>query len=297
MISVIIASADPALLALVKKSIDETIGVPYEVLAFANGDGAKSIASIYNEGIRLAKYPVLCLMHEDVSFVTQNWGEAVMQTFDQNPRLGIIGVAGTTFKSVMPIGWPSEGSPEAERSNLLQSYKYTPKETARIYKNPENETVSPVVAVDGVWMCVRKEVAAKYRFDDKTFKGFHCYDVDFCLSAGKDFTVAVIYNVLLNHLSEGNWDRTWLEQSLLLYKKWESFLPQFTVPFSKKRVRKIERQNFRFWLQRIRAQGFDKKLAFQILHRPKLFKVLGLKYFLKLHYSIFKEYHFDRQQT
>lgn len=293
MISIVIASADSQLLALVKANINQTIGVPYEVLAFGNSNERRGICEIYNEGIAQAKYPVLCFMHEDISFVTQNWGQHVLQTFAQQPSFGIIGVAGTTFKSIMPIGWPSEGSPEAERCNILQSYKRSNKETTHVYKDPLNESLSYVVVVDGVWMCVKKEVTDRYRFDADTFKGFHCYDVDFCLSAGKEFAIGVTYNVLLQHASEGGWNRKWMEESLLLYNKWKYFLPLSTTPLPKKRMQKIEKQNFRFWLQRVHAWGFNKELAYQILHESKVKKVLGLKYFLKLHYSIFKIYAFD----
>lgn len=290
MISVIIASADPTLLTRVKASIEATIGVPYEVLAFDNAGGRRSICEVYNEGISLARYPVLCLMHEDVVFMTPDWGKAVTQTFRQHPHIGVLGIAGSTFKSVMPIGWPSEGSPETERCNLVQAFKHLRKERFHNYKNPGNEPLSEVVVVDGVWMCVKKEVTDKYRFDDQTFKGFHGYDIDFCLAAGKDHKIAVVYNVLLEHLSEGNWNRTWISQSLLLQEKWASALPRSTVPLPVQRVQKIERHNFRFWLRQVHALGFDKKLPFKVLYSRRILQVVGLKYFLKLHISILKVY-------
>lgn len=294
MISIIIASANPQLLQNVKANIDETIGVPYEVLAFENGDGAKGICDLYNEGIRKAKHDILCFMHEDIKFVTNKWGGLVWDAFQQHTKVGIIGIAGSTFKSIMPIGWPSQGSHETERCHLLQSSKYTKKDTFHAYLNPQKEQLSRVVVVDGVWMCVRKKVTEEFLFDSNTFKNFHCYDIDFCLSAGTSFEIAVIYNVLLHHFSEGNIDRAWMEQSLLLYDKWEDTLPKSTIPLSKRRIRKIEKQNFRYWLKQIHVFGFDKKLAFRLLHRHKLIKILGLKYFLKFHYSILNEYYFKR---
>ena len=296
MISIVIASADPKLLQQVKLNIAQTIGLPYEILAFNNSNSAKGICEIYNEGISQAKYAILCFMHEDIAFVTNDWGIVVQELFQQHSKLGVIGIAGSTFKSIMPIGWPNQGSHETERSHLLQSHKYADKETFHANLNPNNERLAKVVVVDGAWMCVKKEVTERFVFDSDTFKGFHCYDIDFCLSAGRAFEIAVTYDVLLHHFSEGRLDRNWMEQSLLLYYKWEDELPKSLVPLSKKRIRKIEKQNFRYWLKQIHALGFEEKIAYRLLHRPRLFKILGLKYFLKFHYSIFALYHLKKKR-
>ncbi|HEV7331928.1 MAG TPA: glycosyltransferase [Flavisolibacter sp.] len=295
MISVIIASANPALLEQVKANIEETIGVSFEILSFENAGGAKGICEIYNEGIAKANYPILCFMHEDISMLTSNWGQRVEDCFQQNPSLGVLGVAGSTFKSAVPIGWPSQGLPVSERINLVQSFSYTAKETGPVCVNPHNEQLAKVAVVDGVWMCVRKEVTEHIRFDKDTFKHFHCYDIDFCLAAGRCNEIAVTYDILLHHFSEGRFDRRWMEESLLLYKKWEGALPRAVSPLTAGQIRKIEKQNFRYWLKTIHHLGFDKRLAFWLLHRPKIRQVLGWKYYLKFHYSIINEYYFRKR--
>jgi hypothetical protein len=297
MISVIIASADPKLLAQVRINVEETIGLPYEVLAFDNRDGAKGICEIYNEGIVQAKFDLLCFMHEDIAFETKDWGKITRDIFDQHPQLGIIGIAGSTYKSIMPTGWASQGSPESERSNLLQSFKYITYQTIRACVNPNNEQLAKVVAVDGAWMCVRREVCNNFLFDNDTFKKFHCYDLDFCLSVGKQYEIAVTYDILLNHFSEGKFDHQWMEQTLLLFEKWEKELPRSTNPLTTEQVRRIEKQNFRYWVKQMRLFGFPQKLAYQMLHRRRIKEILGLKYYLKFHYSIFAFYHLKKKKT
>lgn len=296
MVSIIIASADPQLLQQVKVNIDETIGLPYEILAFDNAGGATGICEIYNQGIRRARHAILCFMHEDIAFKTTGWGQVVQELFARHSRLGIIGMAGSTYKSVMPSGWTSQGSPESERSNLLQSFKYMKYETVRSCINPANEQLAKVVAVDGAWMCVKKEVVEKFGFDSTTFTKFHCYDIDFCLLAGRAYDIGVTYDVLLHHFSEGSFNKEWMEQTLLLYNKWEEELPQSTLPLTPKRIRRIEKQNFRYWVKQMRALGFEEKIAYRLLHRPRLYKILGLKYYLKFHYTIFVWYHLKKKK-
>lgn len=290
MISVIIASANSRLLEQVKTNIEETIGVAYEVIAFDNRDGAEGICRLYNKGTALAKYGILCYMHEDVALKTAGWGKVVRDLFERQPTLGIVGISGSVYKSVMPTGWWSAGAIGSERTNLLQSFKHMHQETLRSYANPGDEAWARVVAVDGAWMCARKEVAEKHRFDGETFTGFHCYDVDFCLSAGRDYGIAVTYEILLHHFSEGKFDKQWMEDTLLLYRKWEQELPKSIVPVSKSAVRKIEKKNFLYWVKQMRFLGFGQKAVYQLLHRPKLYGILGLKYYVKLHVAVLSVY-------
>lgn len=296
MISIIIASANPQLLLQIKLNIEETVGVPYEIIAFENSSGAKGMCEMYNEGIDKAKYDILCFMHEDLALKNIGWGEAVQKLFSRHPKLGVLGIAGSTYKSIVPGGWGSPGSKGAERSNLIQSFKYMKKDSLRPYVNPNDESWSRVVVVDGAWICVKREVVNKYRFDSETFKGFHCYDIDFCLSAGKEYDIAVTYEVLINHFSEGKLDKAWMQETFKLFYKWENDLPRSLTELSDKQIRKTEKINFRFWLKQLRLLDFDSKIAYKVLHRPKVKKVLGLKYFLKFHYTIFAIFHSKKKE-
>lgn len=45
--------------------------------------------------------------------------------------------------------------------------------------NPNNVVLDEVVCIDGIFMATRKSVWHENRFDEVTFSGFHCYDLDF----------------------------------------------------------------------------------------------------------------------
>lgn len=296
MVSIIIASVDPKLLQQVKQNIDETIGVPYEIISFNNGDGARGICEVYNEGINKATQDILCFMHEDLAISTKDWGKIVHQIFQQHQKLGVIGIAGSTYKSVMPTGWASQGFAESERTNILQSFKHIEYNTIHACVNPNNERLAKVVAVDGAWICVRREVCQHVRFDSEQFKRFHCYDIDFCLAAGKHYEIGVTYEVLLNHFSEGKFDRQWMDQTLLLFQKWETELPRSVTPMTEKQIRRIEKQDFKYWVKQMRVFGYGIGEAYKMLHRPRIAKILGPKYYWKYHYTIFSIYYLKKKR-
>ena len=106
MISIVICSAKPHLLAALRQNVEETIGIPYEIIAIDNTGNRYGICKAYNEGGTKAKYPFICFMHEDISFATPNWGERVIQHFSDE-RTGMLGIAGGDAKSLVPSSWSS----------------------------------------------------------------------------------------------------------------------------------------------------------------------------------------------
>jgi GT2 family glycosyltransferase len=80
--------------------------------------------------------------------------------------------------------------------------------------------------VDGFWMCIKRELFGKISWDDKTYNGFHCYDVDICMQVWQaGYKVQVIPDILIEHKSPGNTDCVYLEQNQRFFKKWENSLP------------------------------------------------------------------------
>ncbi|RYE18702.1 MAG: hypothetical protein EOP45_13720, partial [Sphingobacteriaceae bacterium] len=218
MISIVICSRDVIVLAAVSRNVAETIGVPYEIIAIDNSKSQYTIFQAYNRGIEQSKYEFLCFMHEDISFKTANWGLLVYKLFDENQKLGLLGVAGSSYKTFIPSGWIAAYAEIAGYVNLLQSFK-DKREDLHSYANPKDEKLAKVISVDGVWFCTRKSIAAKVRFDEHTFKGFHCYDVDFSLTVGQQYDVAVTLEILINHFSEGSFDENWAAETIKLHNK------------------------------------------------------------------------------
>ncbi|WP_221391679.1 glycosyltransferase [Dyadobacter sp. NIV53] len=245
MISILICSANPGDLLLVRKNIESTIGaIPYEIIAFDNSEGKKGISEVYNVGIKQARYELICFMHEDVSIKTKHWGNTIIRIFSGDPEIGIVGVAGGGYKSLAPSGWycPEFENPAQSYQNILQGYKLDSKEEVHAYHNPYNEPLSDVVCVDGVWFCTRKSIALKNLFDEKLLKGFHGYDLDFCLNVFGKHRIVVSYDILMKHASEGNFNNAWLNEILKLHQKWNKYLPLTTSDVSEKEIYLTEKR-------------------------------------------------------
>jgi len=78
MISIIICSRDDELLAKVFKSVQETIGVAFEIISIDNSNGNYSIFEACNLGAEKSKFSYLCFMHDALVFHTQNWGNILI---------------------------------------------------------------------------------------------------------------------------------------------------------------------------------------------------------------------------
>ena len=233
MISIIISSRDNGMLQNTANNIAQTIGVPYELVVIQNNEGKYGICKAYNQGADRAKYDILCFMHEDISFETQGWGQNVARHLS-NKEIGLIGIAGGDTKSLVPSSWPS--SIFQSEISIIQHYSDKQKAADKIVTTgyPDDTNLYKKVAcIDGAWMCTRKDVFAKYRFDETTFKGFHCYDIDYSLQLRPDYAVCVVFDVLLHHYSEGSFNDVWLQSTILLSKKWRKQLPYSVRPLSK----------------------------------------------------------------
>jgi len=227
MISIIICSASTEELKQVSQNIDLTIGVPYEIIGINNSDGKRGICEVYNEGKRKAKYDTLCFMHEDIEIKTENWGVNVLNIFTENKEIGVVGVAGGGYKALAPSGWycVEYNSPDKSFQNVIQGFKLKSKTEVHAYHNPYLQKLSEVVCVDGMWFCARKDILNDKPFDEDMLKGFHGYDVDFCLSIFGKHKIVVTYDILMKHSSEGNFNKEWLNDLLKLHRKWNAHLP------------------------------------------------------------------------
>jgi ABC-type amino acid transport substrate-binding protein len=291
MISVIICSADPSLLAKVKDNIKLTIGVPFEIIGINNKDTGKGICEVYNEGVRKAKFEILCLMHEDVIIKTNDWGNVLISIF-KDKTVGLVGVAGSSYRPLTPANWGSHDITTVF-TNIIQTFKFREQKDLHDYLNPRNERLSQVTCVDGVWLATTKSVALETKFDDKTFKAFHGYDIDFSLAVAQKYKVVVTFDVLINHLSEGSFDRNWMADNLKLFFKWNELLPfkvGETIP--RKRTLHTEKVAFKGFINQLIEFKFPMSTAFKVLWNNNRFWKLSPKLFFKLKFYILKMYLF-----
>jgi Glycosyltransferase like family len=251
MISLIICSRNKQISASLVDNLEKTVGLPFETISVDNSTNQYSIFQAYNIGASKAQYECLCFMHEDILFHTVGWGRIVTEELN-DPHSGVIGVAGAIYKSEIESSWWMSNEEDFSfyhRYNLLQHFKSGIKKLEA--KGGEKATDSAsVVVLDGVWMCCRKQFWESHPFDEKTYNGFHFYDLDFSLTAFVNgFTNKVTYRVLLEHFSAGQMDRNWIIDSKRFHRKWEKMLPASTQPVLAGESEKINKGIIRNYLQ------------------------------------------------
>lgn len=221
MLSILICSRTPILSEAMISNLRETAGIPYELIVVDESIHNGSIFRAYNYGIDHAKYDLLCFMHDDILFHTPQWAK-ILADHLAKPTIGFIGVAGGTLVPRVPAQW-SFGK---HFGRILQYDKKKGRSILLDSTDFKDEHSQAAVAMDGVFLACRKDVAEQLRFDEQTFKGFHCYDIDICLQAHKlGYENRVVNNILLEHFSRGKLNRHWVENQLVLWRKWRAEMP------------------------------------------------------------------------
>ncbi|PUZ23908.1 Glycosyltransferase like family protein [Chitinophaga costaii] len=287
MISVIICSPDSQRAQTISQHVAATIGVPHELLLVPNAAALGGMCAAYNQAAASAQYDLLCFMHDDVELHTPGWGQRVQDHFAADAGLGLIGLAGSRYKSAALSGWAS-GQPAYDCCNVLQT---TPGAPARVWMHPGNaaDLRVPVKTLDGVWLCTRKTVWQQTRFSS-VIPGFHFYDIDFSLRASQHFTAAVVYDIDLLHFSPGNFGDAWVEQAIRFHQEWNTVPLPVSLDAAPAGT---ETAVQRFWLNRLLKEAISAPLRRRWLAlnavaiHPALWKE-GLKFFIFPAYHRFK---------
>ncbi|MFC3160373.1 Glycosyltransferase like family protein [Chryseobacterium arachidis] len=213
MLSIIISSYQKHYFDQLTKNISETIGdgFQYEIIQIWNPN-LMSITKAYNSGAEQAKFENLLFLHEDLIFHTQNWGSLLIDHINQEST-GIIGVAGSSYVPHAPSSWTV-----AEKYNFVNILQGNKKNTDYTTITSANKLRTKVFAIDGVFLAVAKEHYKKILFDEDV-SGFHGYDLDFSLRASEKFDNYIINNILVQHFSSGNLDKTWLDANIRIKEK------------------------------------------------------------------------------
>ncbi|MCX6300348.1 MAG: glycosyltransferase [Bacteroidetes bacterium] len=222
MISIVICSVNEQLRNNIRDNIAATIGVDFELLIVSNTNNT-GICKVYNDTLISTKFNFVCFVHEDVVFHTINWGKQLEILLSKNDT-GLVGVSGTTYKSIYPAPWTCCDK-SFYRNNTLQHFNgFENAEISNYF--PTGIDFCEVAVLDGVLLAGRKEIFTRFRFDDMLLNGFHGYDIDISLAVGRKFKLLVTNNILIEHLSEGKFNKNWIKDSLVLHKKWKQSLPK-----------------------------------------------------------------------
>lgn len=205
MISIIICSITPEKFSAITKNYTDLMGgEPFEIIGIHD---AKSLCEGYNRGIRQSVGDILIFSHDDIEILSPDF---VIKLKNYLERFDIVGLAGTD--KVVGGGWVNAGVPHLYgqvahphgAAYLTELFDYG--KTAK-----QGKTIADgIKMLDGLFFAVRRSVVQKVLFDDRTFDGFHGYDVDFTFSAFlAGFRLAVCNDIAVIHSSGGSFDESY----------------------------------------------------------------------------------------
>ena len=221
MISLILASPSDARFQAAVQTYQRAIpqNEPFEIIRIPD---AKSLAEAYNRALKLSRGDILIFSHDDVEPLTANLAERLhhhLATYD------IIGVAGTS-RLVSPR-WIDAG-PLYTFGHVTHPYEGN---TFVVSIYGARARVNPnIQALDGLFLACRREAVEKIGWDEQTFPGFHCYDIDFTFRAFQaGHKLAVVMDIPLLHNSHGRFDAAWQPHANAFLKKHGHLPPH--IPF------------------------------------------------------------------
>lgn len=198
--------------------VSETIGVSHDIRCYPNHN-EYSLPMVYNMAIQdyHDDEAIMVFCHNDIIFKTKNWGKKLLGKFN-NLDYQIIGVAGSTHLPETGRWWDKRHTMMGivEHSNGLREW-------VSEYCKPFIG-VKDVCLIDGLFMAV--DTSDLSHFFDEDFKGFHFYDVSFCVPNWLDgINVGVITDLRILHKSIGMTNEEWEKNRIQFVEKYKEELP------------------------------------------------------------------------
>ncbi len=272
MLSIIVSSHKEDLYNNLVLNVAKTIGIEHEMIRIPNY-GEMSIGQAYNKGADKSQFPYLLFLHEDVEFLTENWGEKLIAHLNLE-KVGVVGLAGSNYVPQVPNDWFTCGP-----HNFINVIHHD----SEIHNNlsvPLQE-VNQVYSLDGVFLGIKKSVFLEFKFDENIL-GFHSYDLSISLRIARKYYNYVISNIKLLHFSDGKPDKNWFLSNIKIREEVGS-------DFNFKKVDYIEYLAFkRFIMNNNKFEGSNLvRFKSNIKFYPK-FDHFRILYHLKLIYFITK---------
>lgn len=188
------------------KHILDTCGLnidEIEILTYVN-DGSKSLTTIYNDVLKNATNDKIILIHDDLEFLTKDWGKIVLDLFERYTEYGVIGIAGSAYFDSEAMWWKYQ--------NIYGQVYHT--DGAKVwcskFSNSLKDKLKEVVVIDGLFMAIDR---TKIKKDfNESLTGFHFYDIDFCLRnyLTEETKIGVTTLIQLIHKFVGKLNNEWL---------------------------------------------------------------------------------------
>jgi len=203
--------------------IKATIGARHKTICYPNFNQF-SLPEVYNQAIdeHSEKDCVFVMCHNDIVFKTPKWGKQLLGKFN-NTGFDIIGVAGSTYLPVSGTWWE-------DRSKMVGIVQHTNGlSTWDSEYSPEIFGVKEVVLIDGLFMAFDPDTII-HKFDE-SFKGFHFYDLSFCIPNYLDgCNIGVTTSIRILHNSIGQTTPEWETNKIQLVKLYADELPLVVEP-------------------------------------------------------------------
>tara|TARA_R110000824_G_scaffold288837_2_gene477296 strand:+ start:3671 stop:5017 length:1347 start_codon:yes stop_codon:yes gene_type:complete len=189
-----------------------------EIIIYEN-PGKYSLTELYNKGLKEAKNNNIVFCHDDLIIETRGWAKKLLKVKYNNPDYGILGIAGTTELPENGMWWTNwakmMGSVWHTHEGRTWQSKYS-----GVFKNE----ILDAILVDGLFFLVDRDLIKK-KFDDY-FKGFHFYEIDFCVSNWLEgVKIGVNFEVKVIHKSVGMVNDEWHKNRFLFVGKHFTSLP------------------------------------------------------------------------
>jgi hypothetical protein len=215
MISVIIASNKPERFSAIRAHYQSLFGPElHEIVGIHD---ARSLCEAYNRGLRVARGDIVVFSHDDIEIVTPAFAPRLkghLETYD------LIGVAGA--RRACGPRWFDAGP------------AYLAGQVGHVFPNGiwhvglfgiQARIIPGIKVMDGLFLAFRREVIETLRWDEATFNGFHCYDVDVSLRAAlAGYKTAVVLDIPIVHYSHGNFGPAWNQAAQTFLQKHQAHL-------------------------------------------------------------------------
>lgn len=170
------------------------------------------ISKAYNHGTKIAKYDLLCFMHNDVFLFENKWILKIRDFILKTPKVGIVGLYGA--KTLRRDG-----------SFMGKTIVHSKKDSPSITKPFET-----VAVVDGLFMAMHRSTFKKIEGFNEVFP-VHYYDKDISLKVLKNKFINYVLNISFEHLCATT--RNNIEKDKQIRDKaqkkfiqiWDNFLP------------------------------------------------------------------------
>ena len=161
-------------------------------------------------------------VHDDAYFMQPGWGTVLNGKFSGDRTLGMLGVAGTQYLCRDRMSWTAAGMPFM-KGRVVHDIASSGEFFMSAFSTEPGD--SEVVAVDGLFFAIRRDLFGRIRFDEENFDGYHFYDLDICMQVRRTHCIAVTWDILIKHCSEGNPDDAWRRYGRKFLEKYRDELP------------------------------------------------------------------------